>query len=128
MRVARSSGMRLIGPNCMGLYSPKTGLYFFPRLSKESGPVGIISHSGSLGNILARISSGRGIRFSKAISLGNECDLTSAEFLAYLGDDPETGVIGAYPEGISDGDFIISAHKNASRKKPVILWKVGLTP
>ena len=127
VRIARSAGMRLFGPNCMGLYSPKTGLSFFPELSKESGPVGFISHSGSLANILGRIAPQRGIRFSKVVSLGNECDLNSADILTYLGNDPETGVIGAYLEGIKDGPYFLEALKTASRKKPVILWKVGLT-
>ncbi|MBW2090703.1 MAG: CoA-binding protein, partial [Deltaproteobacteria bacterium] len=128
VRIARSSGMRLIGPNCMGLYAPKSGLAFFPQLSREPGTVGIVSHSGSLANILARLAIQKGIRFSKAISLGNECDLTSADFLAYLGQDPDTHLIGAYLEGIKNGPFFLKALKAASLKKPVILWKVGLTP
>jgi len=126
--IARSSGMRLFGPNCMGLYCPKTGLSFFPELSKQPGPVGFISHSGSLANILGRMGDQKGVHFSKAVSLGNECDLTSADLLTYLGDDPETGVIGAYLEGIKNGPYFLRALKNASRKKPVILWRLGLTP
>jgi acyl-CoA synthetase (NDP forming) len=128
VRVAREAGMRLIGPNCMGFYSPRTGLSFFPQLSKEPGGVGIISHSGSLANILGRTAFQRGIRFSKAVSLGNECDLTCGDFLLYLGEDPETEVIGAYLEGIKDGRSFLNALKMASLKKPVILWKLGLTP
>jgi acyl-CoA synthetase (NDP forming) len=127
VRVARSSGMRLIGPNGMGLYCPKTGLSFFPQVSKEPGPVGIISHSGSLTNILGRLAPQKGIRFSKVVSLGNECDLTSADFLTYLGRDPDTRVIGTYLEGIKEGPFFLKALKAASLQKPVILWKVGLT-
>jgi acyl-CoA synthetase (NDP forming) len=127
VRVARSSGMRLIGPNCMGLYSPKTGLSFFPQVSKEPGHVAIISQSGSLTNILGRMAVQNGIRFSKVVSLGNECDLTSADFLIYLGQDPDTRVIGAYLEGARDGAFFLRALKKASLQKPVILWKVGLT-
>ena len=126
--IASGSGMRLFGPNCMGLYCPKTGLSFFPELSKQPGRVGFISHSGSLGNILCRVGSQKGIFFSKAVSLGNECDLTAADLLTYLGDDPDTGVIGAYLEGIRHGPSFLKALKGASKKKPVILWKVGLTP
>ncbi len=126
--VARCSGMRLFGPNCMGLYCPKTGLSFFPQLSKQSGPVGLISHSGSLANILARMGSEKGIHFSKAVSLGNECDLQSADLLAYLGNDPDTGVIGAYLEGVKDGVSFFMSLREASLKKPVILWRVGLNP
>jgi acyl-CoA synthetase (NDP forming) len=128
VRAARAAGMRLIGPNGMGLYCPKTGLSFFPGVSREPGPVGIISHSGSLANILGGIAPGKGIRFSKVISSGNDCDLTAADFLSYLGQDPDTGLIGGYIEGIKDGPYFLNSLKQASRKKPVILWKVGLTP
>ena len=126
--LARESGMRVIGPNCMGLYSPKSGLSFFPGLSVTPGPVGLISHSGSLANIIGRIASEKGMAFSKVVSLGNECDLNSAHFMDYLGQDEETTVIGAYLEGIKDGPYFLQALKNAARNKPVVLWKVGLTP
>ena len=128
VRLAGEAGMRLIGPNGMGLYCPKSGLSFFPGVSKESGPVGIVSHSGSLTNILGRLAPRKGIRFSKVISSGNECDLTAADFLTYLGHDPETGLIGSYIEGIKNGPYFLRALKQASLKKPVIVWKVGLTP
>jgi acyl-CoA synthetase (NDP forming) len=128
VRAARSAGMRLIGPNGMGLYCPKSGLSFFPGVSKDPGPVGIISHSGSLTNILGHIAPQKGLRFSKVISSGNDCDLTAADFITYLGYDPDTELIGGYIEGIKDGPYFLRALKQASLKKPVILWKVGLTP
>ncbi len=127
VRVARSGGMRLIGPNGMGLYSPKTGLSFFPQVSRDPGPVGIISHSGSLTNILGMIAGQKGLRFSKVISSGNECDLTAADFLTYLGNDSDTGLIGAYIEGIKKAPYFLDALRQAALKKPVIMWKVGLT-
>ena len=127
VRIARASGMRLIGPNCMGLYVPKAGLSFFPQLARKPGPVGIISHSGSLASTLCRMGPERGLYFSKAVSLGNECDLTAADFLHYLGRDPDTGVIGIYLEGIREGGRFLAALREASIVKPVILWKVGLT-
>jgi len=125
--IARGSGMRIFGPNCMGIYSPESGLSFFPELSRQPGAVGFISHSGSLGNIISRVGPQKGIHFSKVVSLGNECDLTAAHLLEYLADDPATRVIGAYLEGIKDGPAFLEALKGASEKKPVILWKVGLT-
>lgn len=125
--VARAAGMRLFGPNCMGLYCPESGLSFFPELSREPGPVGFISHSGSLGNILGRLAGTKGIRFSKVASLGNEADVHSADLLAYLGHDSKTRVIGAYLEGIKDGPYFLKALREASLEKPVILWKMGLT-
>ncbi len=127
VQAARAAGMRLIGPNGMGLYSPRTGLSFYPQMSKDPGSVGMISHSGSLTNILGRIASQKGIRFSKIVSLGNECDLSAADFLTYLGQDLDTHLIGAYLEGINDGPCFLKALKRASLEKPVILWKVGLT-
>ena len=128
VKTARTGGMRLIGPNGMGLYAPKSGLSFFPGVSKDPGPVGLISHSGSLTNILGTIADTKGIRFSKVISSGNECDLTAADFLTYLGNDPDTSLIGAYIEGIRNGPYFLDALRQASRNKPVIMWKVGLTP
>jgi acyl-CoA synthetase (NDP forming) len=127
VRVAKASGMRLIGPNCMGLYSPKSGLSFFPQLSTEPGHAGIISHSGSLTNILGRIAPKKGIRFSKVVSLGNECDLTSTDFFVYLGTDRDTHLIGAYLEDIKNGPRFLRTLTKVSSEKPVILWKAGLT-
>jgi acyl-CoA synthetase (NDP forming) len=128
VRIARAGGMRLIGPNCMGIYAPGSGLAFFPGLSQKAGTVGIVSNSGSLANILCRMAPQKGLYFSKVVSLGNECDLTSADFLAYLGEDPATEVIGAYLEGIKEGTSFLETVRDISRRKPVILWKVGLTP
>jgi acyl-CoA synthetase (NDP forming) len=126
--VARASGMRIIGPNCMGIYAPESGLSFFPELPKEAGPIGMISQSGSLGNILGRLARQKGLRFSKVVSIGNQCDLTASDFMEYLALDPKTGFITAYLEGIRDGRAFLQALKLACRTKPVILWKVGLTP
>jgi len=112
----------------MGIYVPESGVSFFPGLSKKSGSVGFISHSGSLANILCRIAPQKGIYFSSAVSLGNECDISSSDMLNYLGNDPATRVIGAYLESIRNGPYFLEALKNASEKKPVILWKVGLNP
>ena len=127
-QAARSSGLRLFGPNCMGLYVPKSGLSFFPGISRTPGSVGFISHSGSLANILARIAPDKGIYYSKSISLGNECDITASHLLTYLGNDPETSVIGLYLENVSNGRNFLNALKTATEKKPVLIWKVGLNP
>ena len=127
-KIAQSSEIRLFGPNCMGIYVPESGLSFFPGLSRKPGSVGFISHSGSLANLLGRIAPDKGIFFSKAISLGNECDITSADMLTYLENDPDTRVIGVYLENVANGPHFLDALKHASMKKPVLLWKVGLTP
>lgn len=126
--VARAEGMRLFGPNCMGIYAPRTGLSFFPGLPKDAGHLGLISHSGSLANIIARLAPQKGMAFSKAVSLGNEADLQSADFLTYFARDPETRIIGGYIEGIKNGPYFLEALKEAAESKPVILWRVGMTP
>ena len=125
--IARAAGMRLLGPNCMGLYSPKSGLSFFPGMSKELGGTAIVSHSGSLANIIGRLADAKGVAFSKMISLGNESDLSCADFLTYLSQDPDTRMVSMYLEGIKDGPYFIRALKKTSLAKPVIIWKVGLT-
>ena len=90
LRRARAAGIRLIGPNCMGIYYPRKRLTFKYGLPKELGPVAFLSQSG--GNAAQLIDSAaiRGIRFSKVISYGNAADLNEADFIDYLADDPET--------------------------------------
>jgi acetate---CoA ligase (ADP-forming) len=126
--VARRTGMRLIGPNGMGIYAPASGLSFFPGLSHRVGNVSLLSHSGSLSNIICGLAPSRGVYFNKAISLGNECDLSAAELLRYYGQDDGTAVITAYIEGFRDGEAFRQALAETSRYKPVVIWKVGLNP
>ncbi len=126
--LARESGMRIIGPNCMGIYAPGSGLSFFPELPREAGPIGMISQSGSLGNILGRLAHQKGLRFSKVVSIGNQCDLTASDFMEYLALDPATGLITTYLEGVREGRVFLEVLRLACERKPVLLWKVGLTP
>ncbi len=102
-KIAQSSGMRLLGPNCMGIYSSAARLSFFPGLPKDPGTVGIISQSGSLAIMLGKLALQNGIRFSKIVSTGNECDLNSADLLAYFSQDSDTSIRGGYIEGIKNG-------------------------
>ncbi|MCX5912811.1 MAG: CoA-binding protein [Deltaproteobacteria bacterium] len=124
---ARSGGVRLLGPNCMVLYCPSTGLSFFPGMPKEIGTIAFLSQSGSLANMLGLFAGGRGLRFSKMISVGNSADLGVNDFLEYLGHDPETRLIVLYLEGLEDGRRFISLTREISLKKPILLWKVGRT-
>ena len=126
LKIARKYKMRLIGPNCMGFYCPSSGLSFFPALPTESGSLGFISQSGSIANLLAFVSMMKGIHFSKAISYGNGIDLNFNDFLEYLGEDPETKLIACYMEGLDDGKRFINLVKKI--KKPIIIWKAGITP
>ena len=125
--IARSRGTRIIGPNCMGVYCPASRLTPFQGLPKERGKVGMISHSGSLINLIGRAAGAKGICFSKMASCGNECDLTATDFLEYLGQDSETKVIIAYLEGVKDGRRFFQLARTISPSKPIIVWKGGTT-
>ncbi|MHA1378902.1 MAG: acetate--CoA ligase family protein [Candidatus Helarchaeota archaeon] len=123
----KNTNTRIIGPNCMGIYSPSTKLSFFPGLSDISGPVGFLSQSGSIANILTYLGILNGIGFSRIVSYGNGLDLNFNDFLEYLGEDPETKIICGYVEGMEDGQRLITLAKRISQKKPIIIWKVGET-
>jgi acyl-CoA synthetase (NDP forming) len=127
VRIARESGSRIIGPNCVGIYCPASKLPFPLKAGNEPGSVGVVSQSGFFADFLTVTATGNGIKFSKAISCGNESDLTATDFLEYLGEDPETETILAYLEGTKDGRRFFNLAKEISRRKPIILWKGGLT-
>ena len=128
VRIARQHGTRIIGPNCVGIYCPSARLTFVLEAGKEPGSVGVVSQSGFFADYLTFVASANGIRFSKAISCGNEADLKAIDFLEYLGEDPETEMIVAYMEGVTDGRRLYNLSREISRKKPIIVWKGGMTP
>ncbi|MFW5875011.1 MAG: CoA-binding protein [bacterium] len=127
-RIARK-GIRVIGPNCFGIYCPKSGLTVLPGpdLSRKTGPVAFCSQSGGMAVDFANTGKSRGMAFSKIVSIGNGADLRETELLRYLEKDPETGVINMYIEGVEDGGAFFSTLKNTTQKKPVIVIKGGLS-
>lgn len=124
-----AKGIRVVGPNCFGIYCPKSGLTMLPGpdLSRESGPVAFLAQSGGMSIDFAHAGKWLGVRFSKMVSFGNGADLREAELLRYLADDPETQVISMYIEGIKHGDDFFREIKAAASKKPVIVFKGGLS-
>jgi len=124
---AREAGLRLIGPNCMGLYVPESRLAMMAGQLPEAGPVGMVSQSGMNASEFIRYSTPRGIRCSKVISFGNGADLKAADFFDYLADDPNTEIIMAYIEGIQDGPRLADAIRKAGSRKPVAILKSGRT-
>jgi len=124
-----AEGIRIIGPNCFGVYCPAGGITILPggEFSRESGSVGFISQSGGWAARVPGLGNGLGIRFSKVISYGNACDVNECDLIEYLGSDPETSIIGGYLEGVKDGPRLFRVLKEVCRKKPVILWKGGFT-
>ena len=126
-RIARRSGMRIIGPNCMGIYCPATGLSFISDLPQQSGPLGFLSQSGGNTMYGIRAAAARGAYFSKAVSYGNACDINESNLLEYFTYDTETKIIAAYIEGVKDGERFFKTLKEATRVKPVIILKGGHT-
>jgi acyl-CoA synthetase (NDP forming) len=125
--IARRGGIRVIGPNCMGIYCPSTGISFNTHFPKGSGSVGFLSQSGANINDVVEPGVHRGLLFSKVVSYGNACDLNECDFLEYLAGDPETEVIAMYIEGIRDGQRFVKTLAEATRAKPVVLLKGGRT-
>lgn len=131
VRTATGRGTRIIGPNCMGLYCPEVGLNtilpYVGGLTEESGDVAAVSQSGWVSEHIIIVGYERGLRFSKVLSIGNQSDLTLTEVLKYLGSDSKTKIISAYIEGVKDGKAFMEAAKEASKNKPIIVWKAGKT-
>ncbi len=123
----KASGIRVIGPNCMGLYYPKQKITFDPALPNKPGNVGLLSQSGSHVFRVIQRGADRGVGFSKAISYGNAIDLNEGHLLDHFADDPDTQVIAAYIEGVRDGRHFFAALKRAAARKPVIVMKGGRT-
>jgi acyl-CoA synthetase (NDP forming) len=125
IKKADKGKFRIIGPNCIGVFSPKNKMRFFG--AGESGFVAFISQSG--GHVAKIILDGmtRELQFSKIVSFGNGCDLNDTDFLEYLAIDPETKIIGIYLEGTKDGKKLFKLIKETSKIKPVVVWKGGRT-
>ncbi len=125
---AQQGGFRIIGPNSAGIYNPESKIpYGAPGIIGESGSIGYICQSGSIGGKLAEIGVARGIKYSKGVSIGNGIDLDSPDFLEYLGADPKTSVIGSYLEGSRHGKRLFRAMRKIAKVKPLIVWKGGRT-
>jgi acyl-CoA synthetase (NDP forming) len=127
MARAKKGGIRVVGPNCLGLYCPSGGLSFNADFEKVSGPVAMISQSGGNAAHCVQEGNSRGVFFSKVISMGNGADLNESDYLEYLTQDEETKIITAYIEGVRQGPRFFKALKAATKTKPVIVLKVGTT-
>ncbi|MDH3701616.1 MAG: CoA-binding protein [Alphaproteobacteria bacterium] len=127
VRAAHAGGMRLLGPNCLGTYSPGGRISYDRGTDGIVGPVGIISQSGGLTRDLLRRGGRRGIRYSAVLSMGNCADLSPSDMLEHFLDDPGTTVIGMYLEHIRDGRRFFEILRAAKARKPVVVLKGGRT-
>jgi acyl-CoA synthetase (NDP forming) len=125
LKLARKLGIRIIGPNCMGVYYPAHGLSFGDMFPKESGSIGVASQSGNLSMDLVMTGAMRGLRFSKLISYGNAIDFNESDYLDYFAQDPQTKVVLMYIEGVKDGRRFFDTLHRTTAIKPVIILKGG---
>ena len=125
--IAQKGGFRIVGPNCMGVYSPASRLAPFPFMPKEQGNIAFLTQSGSLMNLFINMCASKKLFFSHAASYGNSCDVDFPELLEWVMADDDARVVCSYCEGITDmRKFIATLHKTAGIK-PLIMWKVGKT-
>ncbi|MFN0183171.1 MAG: acetate--CoA ligase family protein, partial [Aquabacterium sp.] len=130
---ARSAGVRLLGPNCLGYMNLRSSVYatFCPVPGGgrvRPGHIGLVSQSGAFGGYAYALARERDIGFSQWITTGNEADLELADGLEWLAHDPQTHVIMGYMEGCRDGRKLRRALAAAhAARKPVVLVKVGRT-
>lgn len=125
---ARAAGIRIIGPNCLGLMSPLTGVNAtFARGMAHAGNIGFVSQSGALCTAVLDWSFQQRVGFSAFASIGSMLDVNWGDLIEYLGRDPRTKAILIYMESIGDARSFLSAAREVALSKPIILIKAGRT-
>ena len=128
---ARASGMRILGPNCLGVFDARRSYYATFSSSFDSGwpvlgRIGIASQSGAYGTHLYTLARNRGIGASLCVMTGNEADVTVGECIGWLAENPDVDVIAVYAEGIREAPGLIAAFEAAkAARKPIVMQKVG---
>jgi len=141
IRVAKKHGIRVVGPNCVGVVCPETGVdTMFLPYSKEiggkllpslprpgPGNISLLTQSGAFGVACVDYMAGEGLGLAKFVSYGNKADVDEVELMEYLADDPKTRVIVIYAESIEEGRRFVEAARRTVPKKPVVVLKAGRT-
>lgn len=122
---AHKGGCRVLGPNCLGLYSPRGGVTFPHAAPKETGVVGVICQSGGLGTDIIKRGQWRGIGFSGLVTVGNCADLGPADLLEFYLADPRTRVVGLYLEDVKQGRRFFDLLRANRAAKPVVVLRGG---
>ena len=129
LAAARRHGVRLLGPDCMGVMRTPLGLNAtVARGPALPGALALVSQSGTLCSAMLDWATSMGVGFSSVISLGASIDVDFGEVIDYLASDYETSHILVYVEGVRDGRRLVSSLRAAARAKPVIVMKVGRHP
>ena len=127
--VARANNMKVVGPNCQGVMCTESKVPWSRRSTfpQDIGGVSVVSQSGGGGGSFVNLAHERSIKFSKIVTIGNECDVSVMDFIKYFGEDDKTQIIFLYLEGFRDGERILDVVKPLSFKKPIIAFKIGRT-
>jgi acetyl coenzyme A synthetase (ADP forming)-like protein len=126
LAIARQYGIRIVGPNCLGVMLPHQGINTtFDPISPKSGRIAFISQSGAIISTIVDWSLPEEIGFSAVISIGNQADLSFEDFLLYAGDDPFTRAIILYIEEVRQGKRFMEIAREITLKKPVVAIKSG---
>jgi acyl-CoA synthetase (NDP forming) len=125
---ARAGGLRLVGPNTMGIFSATASLTaLMPPVRPRKGKVSLVSQSGNIGTQMMAWGEKFAVGFDKYVSSGNEGDLRAEDYVAFFGGAPDTRVILAYIEGLDDGREFWEKAKKITPQKPIIAFKGGKT-
>jgi len=128
LQIARRAGIRILGPNCLGLMVPARKLNAsFGGDLPAPGTIAYMSQSGSLLSAILDMANAEHIGFSKLISIGNKADIDEIDVIKALGGDDDTKVIAGYLETIGDGDAFVREAERISHEKPILLMKSGIT-
>ena len=127
-RMAGESDLRIVGCNCIGVFDTETKLDTLFQVHEQmirpkKGPVAILVQSGTVGAAVAEVLADVGI--SKFVSYGNRIDVDESDLVAYLAEDPATGVILCYLEGLRDGRKFFAVAKEVAKRKPIVVFKAG---
>jgi acyl-CoA synthetase (NDP forming) len=127
LAAARRSGVRVVGPNCIGVYAPGGGQTFQLNVPSEAGGIAVVSQSGGLAGDIVKAGTDKGLRFSCVVSAGNAIDVTPGELVERLAERPDTNVLGLYLEGTADGERILAGLRRLQGKVPVAALVGGLS-
>ena len=128
VQIARRAGIRVVGPNCLGIMVPGKRLNAsFGGDLPAVGGVGYVSQSGALLTAILDMARANDVGFSALISIGNKCDVNELDIMSAFGQDEQTRVVAGYLENITDGDRFVRQMERISQDKPVLLIKSGGT-
>ncbi len=126
VEIATTSGMPIVGPNCLGIYNRRLGVKFSD--DQEAGEGGTVSVAGQSGTNSSGLIGGMqraGVKVSRGISFGNAAVVNEADYLEYFLNDPHTEVVVMYIEGVREGRRFFELLRETARRKPVVLWRGG---